>query len=78
MLNIYLFVCITYLWAGCGVGNGPPMGWVGRKAALPTPLSTATEPTRRPPRSPSPRPQLQPISQPAYCPHSPLHSLAPI
>ena len=31
----------------------PPMGWVGRMAALPTPLSTATEPTGRPPLSPA-------------------------
>ena len=31
----------------------PPMGWVGRMAALPTPLFTATEPTGRQPLSPA-------------------------
>ena len=29
----------------------PPMGWVGRMAALPTALSPTTEPARRPPRT---------------------------
>ena len=41
MYNIFYGLLRSRQW--------PPMGWVGRMAAL----STATEPTRRPPRSPA-------------------------